>query len=175
MIIVWAIIFIAALIFALTVLFGAPYVPSLNTRLRLAFDDLYTVGESDVLVDIGSGDGRVLREVSRRGGRAIGYEINPLLVIVSRLLSLGDKRVRTRWGDYRMQQLPPDTTVVYIFGVSRNIEVIVGWVDEQARQAGKRVYVLSFGFESKNFPLLRRNDTHFLYQVGALQGVETSV
>jgi len=36
------------------------------------------------LIELGSGDGRVLKEAAAKGVRAIGYEINPVLVIYSK-------------------------------------------------------------------------------------------
>lgn len=175
MIVVWWLLFAILFAFLMTVFFGAPYVPSLDQRVRLAFDELYRVGETDFLVDIGSGDGRILREARRRGARALGYEINPFLVLISQLLSMRDHQINTKWGDYRTQKLPEEATVVYVFGVSRNIEKIITWVDGQARAQDRRIYVLSFGFQSKNFTALRNNETHFLYEVGALQGTGISV
>ena len=59
---------------------GAPYVPSHRRDVARAFRELYSLDANDVLVDIGSGDGVVLRQASQRGARAVGYEIHPLLV-----------------------------------------------------------------------------------------------
>lgn len=175
MIVIWIVLGVVVGAFLVTALFGAPYVPSLDSRTKIAFDELYTINENDLLVDIGSGDGRVMREARLRGARTLGYEINPFLVIVANLLSLRDSKIHTKWTDYRMQTLPRNTTVVYVFGVTRDIESIVGWVDKQAKDAGREVYVLVFGSHPKNYPVMRRNSSHFLYRVGALQGSGRSV
>jgi spermidine synthase len=53
--------------------------------LNLAFHELYQLTENDNFVDIGSGDGVVLREASKIGARAVGFEINPILVFISTL------------------------------------------------------------------------------------------
>ncbi len=62
---------------------GAIYFPSkptaVNQMLKLA-----QVGHKDTLVDLGSGDGRILIAAARRGTKAIGYEISPFLVWQSR-------------------------------------------------------------------------------------------
>ena len=62
----------------ISVFFGAPYVPSIRRDVRRLFDTEISLQPHDVVLDIGSGDGLVLREVSRRGAKAIGYEIHPL-------------------------------------------------------------------------------------------------
>ena len=81
---IFAAIAAVVLLFGFVAFTGAPYVPSRRRDLQKAFDELYRLKKTDVLVDIGSGDGIVLREASRRGARAIGYELQPLLVLISR-------------------------------------------------------------------------------------------
>jgi protein-L-isoaspartate O-methyltransferase len=62
---------------------GAIYFPtsprSVATMLRLA-----DVKPGDKLVDLGSGDGRILITAAQAGAEAVGYEINPVLVRRSR-------------------------------------------------------------------------------------------
>ena len=84
---IWVVIGVA-LLFLVVVLRDAPYLPSHRRDLELAFTELYPIGPEDVLVDIGSGDGVVLRLAASHDAKAIGYEINPILVLVSRLLSI---------------------------------------------------------------------------------------
>ena len=45
--------------------------------------ELAKAKEGETLVDLGSGDGRLLVESAKRGAHAIGYEINPFLVFVT--------------------------------------------------------------------------------------------
>jgi predicted RNA methylase len=89
---------------------GAPYVPSKRRDVAKAFDELYPLTSKDVLVDIGSGDGIVLRMASKYGAKAIGYEIHPVLVLVSRLLSRRDKNVRVRLANFWRVPLPDTNT-----------------------------------------------------------------
>lgn len=62
---------------------GAVYFPtsetSVQTMLRLA-----NIKRGEKVVDLGSGDGRVLLAFARAGAEAHGYEINPILVWRSR-------------------------------------------------------------------------------------------
>lgn len=46
--------------------------------------ELAKVTSGDVVVDLGSGDGKIVIEAAKLGATAIGYEINPLLVLLSR-------------------------------------------------------------------------------------------
>ena len=40
--------------------------------------------EGDRVIDLGSGDGRILIEAAKRGATAVGYEIDPILVAESK-------------------------------------------------------------------------------------------
>src|SRR5271168_2992410 len=62
---------------------GAIYFPT-STRsveIMLRFAD---VKPGDKLVDLGSGDGRILIAAAKAGAEVVGYEINPILVRRSR-------------------------------------------------------------------------------------------
>jgi protein-L-isoaspartate O-methyltransferase len=65
------------------IIHGAIYLPTtpVNVEKMVALADIRP-GQS--VVDLGSGDGRLLIACARRGSRAEGYEINPFLVIRSR-------------------------------------------------------------------------------------------
>lgn len=167
-ILIWSLIGIFGL-FAFVVFFGAPYVPVKRRDAQEAFDDLYPIKPTDVLVDLGSGDGKVLREVSQRGGRAVGIELNPLLVLLSKVLLKGDRRVEVRLGDYRRAYFPREATVVYIFGTSRDIGRLAQKVESEASRLDRSLCVLSYGFELPGRQPIKRNKHHFLYEIQPLQ------
>lgn len=155
------------LIFLLTVLVGAPYVPSKKSDLKIAFDELYKISEKDFLIDIGSGDGVVLREASRRGAKALGYEINPFLVFVSRVLSRNNKNVKTVLADFWLSEFPDDVTVVYTFGDGKDIKKMAEHVEKNAKKLNKKIYFISYAFTlSKKYEIVRRQGAHILYQLG---------
>lgn len=56
---------------------GAPWLPTPNSAVATAMEAA-GVRSGDVVVDIGAGDGRVLRAAAARGARAVGYELSPL-------------------------------------------------------------------------------------------------
>ena len=47
--------------------------------------ELAQIKKGDTVVDLGSGDGRLLIEAAKKGAIAVGYEINPILVFVSKV------------------------------------------------------------------------------------------
>ena len=157
-----------AVVFGFVVFRGAPYVPSRKRELVDAFDKLYPLGSKDTLVDIGSGDGIVLREAARRGARAIGYELNPVLVLISRLASHGNDLIKTQLADFWLVQLPADTTVVYAFGESRDIAKMAKKVEAEAVRLGRNLHFISYGFAVPGTAPVKKVGAYYLYQFAAL-------
>lgn len=148
---------------------GAPYVPSKPSEVRRALTDLYPIGKKDVLVDIGSGDGIVLRIAVRLGAKcAVGYEVHPVLVVISKLLSRGEPRVVTRLANFWRTQLPDDTTVVYTFGESRDIHNMYAQVQAEATRLGRNLAFVTYGFDVPGVKAVKTVGAHHLYEVEAL-------
>ncbi|MBF1024390.1 MAG: hypothetical protein HXK98_00630 [Candidatus Nanogingivalaceae bacterium] len=160
---IFAVFAVVVTMFGFVAFTGAPYVPSRRRDLQRAFNELYQLKEADSLVDIGSGDGVVLREASRRGARAIGYELHPLLVLLSRWLSRGDKKVSVRLANFWRTPLPDDTTVVYLFGDGRDIAKMVQYLQCQTNRIGRDIWLISYGFEAADLELKRTVGAHNLY------------
>ena len=169
MIFAWIIVAIV-LVFGLVVFRGAPYVPTRKRDLERAFDELYPITKKDVLVDIGSGDGVVLRQAAQRGARAVGYELNPVLVVISRLLARPYAPLITiRLADFWLVQLPRDVTIVYTFGESRDIRKMYTKVVQEATRLQKSIYFMSYGFSVPDANPVARNQVAYLYEASPLQ------
>lgn len=171
-------IFIIALIvvlFGSIVIIGAPYVPTHQKELSTAFDTLYRLGKKDGVVDIGSGDGRVLRAASARGARAVGYELNPVLWLVSRMLSARDDRVRVELRDAWTARFPDDTTVVYAFAVQRDGKKLVRSVQREATRLGRPLVLICYGSPLKQATVVATAGAHARYQIDPLQSKPLTV
>lgn len=162
----WAL-YVAAiiiLIFGFVVFRGAPYVPSHRRFARQAFNELYEVTAKDVLVDIGSGDGVILRLAASQGAQAIGYEINPVLVAISKVLARGNPRISTRLADFWLVDLPEDTTIVYAFAVTRDIEKIAAKMQKTADRLEKDIWFMTYGAPVKSREPVKVLQAHSLYR-----------
>ncbi|OGC68789.1 hypothetical protein A2415_05450 [candidate division WWE3 bacterium RIFOXYC1_FULL_39_7] len=62
---------------------GAPYVPTDTVKVDNMLE-LSDLGPGKIAVDLGSGDGRIVIAAAKTGAEAHGYEISPLLVLLSR-------------------------------------------------------------------------------------------
>jgi hypothetical protein len=88
------------LTFAAVVFFGPPYVPTFRKQIHTALDML-DLKEGETLLELGSGDGRVMRLAAARGLKVVGIELNPLLVLVSYVVTWRyRKQVRVIWASY---------------------------------------------------------------------------
>ena len=61
-----------------------PYVATSGKKLETIIK-LAQIKKNQTIIDLGSGDGRLLIESAKKGARAIGYEINPFLILLSKM------------------------------------------------------------------------------------------
>lgn len=100
MIILFVVIFVVVLAFGGVLLRGAPYVPTLDTQARAALE-LLELKPGQTLIELGSGDGKMLILAAQEGLNVVGIELNPFLVVVSWLRTRRYRRqVRIIWGDF---------------------------------------------------------------------------
>ena len=104
--------------FGIAAIIGAPYVPILG-RDTTALLNLAELKPGQTIIDLGSGDGRFLRAAARRGYRGIGYEINPFLYAVSRVVTWRYRHnVAIHLADFWHTAVPP-ADAIYIFLIAR--------------------------------------------------------
>ena len=163
------------LLFGFVAFFGAPYVPTFRRDLRTIFRTLCPLSKGDVLVDLGSGDGVVLREAARHGASAIGYELNPALVWLSKWLSRRQGNITIHTANMWQVALPAETTVVYIFAVERDVKRVAQKMQDEANRLGKPLKMISHGFTLPDKTPVKQVGAHFLYDFIPLQSEKTQV
>ena len=88
------------LLFTFVVFVGPPYLQTTRQQIDTALD-LLDLREGQTLLELGSGDGRVMRAAAKRGLRVVGIELNPVLVIISFFVTWRyRKQIRIIWGSY---------------------------------------------------------------------------
>lgn len=110
----------------LVIMFYLPYVPA-PRKSFLDFVKFANIKNGDVVYDLGSGDGRVLFTAARAGAQAYGWEINPFLVVWTKVLArfLGlSKNVTVYWKPYQRAPLEKaDVIFLYVLpGLLHDIE-----------------------------------------------------
>jgi hypothetical protein len=168
MIILW-IVLVVVLVFGLVVFRGAPYLPSHAREVKAAFTSLYPLSKKDLLIDVGSGDGIILRLAAGRGARAIGYEINPLLVGISWLRTRGLHGVRTELADFWFKELPAETTIVYAFSISRDTTKLMKKLQQESDRLARPLHLMTYGASLEDKKAIKKRRGHHLYLFTPLQ------
>lgn len=144
---------------------GPLYVPTKRTHLPRIIA-LLGVKAGERVVDLGSGDGRLMVALAEAGAEAHGYEHNPLLVWRSRrrFRALGiAHRTKVYFGDFlRVDLSSYDGVVVY------GIPYIMGRLERKLRaelRPGARV--VSHAFRFPNWEPVRADRGAYLYIQGS--------
>ncbi len=155
------IILVVSLLFGLVVLFGPPFLPTTRRNLDAALD-LLEIGPGETLLDLGSGDGRVLVAAAQREAFVVGIELNPILVAVSWLRTIPyRKQVRIIWGNYFMVKWPHADSI-FTFMISRQMSKLDKRINKW--RAGRPVKLASFAFTIPDKKHIEARDGVFLYQ-----------
>ena len=157
------IVWVLVLTFGIIVFRGAPYVPSKHRDIKKALKELYPLSSKDVLVDVGSGDGIVLRIASKYGAKAVGYELNPILILISKFLSRNDSRARVKLADFWITTLPDDVTIVYAFLVTRDVKKMINKLTKEATRLNRPIHCLSYGNKFIGMVPERSLEAYYLY------------
>lgn len=150
-----------SLLLGFVVFFGPPYVPTLRRNMDAALD-LLDLKPGQTMLELGSGDGRVLVAAAKRGINVVGIELSPVLAIISWLRTRRyRKRVRIIWGNYFMVSWPP-ADAIFTFMIPRQM----GKLDKHIqRWRGKKpVRLASFAFQIPGKKPAAVSNGVFLYE-----------
>jgi hypothetical protein len=113
-------------------------------------------------MDLGSGDGRFLREAAKQGYKAVGIEANPILVCVSYIVCLPYRsHVTILWGNMWTKKWPK-VDAVYVFLHTRFMQKLDKKLEQQ--YSGKNVNVVSYAFEIPGKKVVKTENGLFLYK-----------
>ena len=148
------------LLFGFVVAFGAPFLPTLKAQQVEALN-LLDLKPGQTLTELGSGDGRILRAAAEQGVYAIGYELNPLLVVWSKLRHWRYRRLITvHWKNYWRHKLPV-TDGIYVFLLDRYMKKL----DKKIiQESSKKVKLVSYAFRVPGKKPVREINGLLLYQ-----------
>jgi len=153
--------FVAYVIY--TIKIGAIYVPSTDATV----EDIITLANikpGEKVVDLGSGDGRIVIALARAGADAHGYEINPFVAVISMVkvfLARQQGRAHIHIGSYFDADLST-YDVITIFVVKYIMKKTEAKVMKELKKGG-RVVVESFPFES--IKASKKKNSCYLYKI----------
>ncbi|KAM6102233.1 ATP synthase subunit C lysine N-methyltransferase isoform 3-T3 [Theristicus caerulescens] len=118
-----------------------PFVPATATQIQNVLKMLEN--RSGSLVDIGSGDGRIVIAAAKRGFKAVGYELNPWLVWYSRYRAWRDgvhQNTRFYISDlWKLCNVLPGFECCFKVSFSRYKNVVVFGVPQMMPQLEKKL------------------------------------
>jgi len=162
--IVWSIAILMVISYALTIPFGAIYIPTIKDERQKALD-LLDLKPGQTFVDLGSGDGTMLILAAQRGWKAIGYELNPFLAIVSWLRTRRyGRHVKVRLGNFWKADVS-NADGIFVFLITHHMKRLDRFLIKQARQ--KDLKVVSNSFEIPGRKYSKKSGPMFLYIYGS--------
>jgi SAM-dependent methyltransferase len=160
--------YVLAIILTHKITQGAMFVPSAGIRVN-TFLDAVPMNDKSLLVDIGCGDGRVLRAARRRYGvMALGFEVNPLAYFIARIRNLGIKGIQvSRKNFWKVDIGDADVVFCYLFP-----DVLERLVEKLERELRSGALVISCNFPLPGWRSLKvlfpesslHNDPIYLYR-----------
>lgn len=145
--------------FMIGVVFGAPYLPTLDSQRRTALK-LLDLKPGQTLYDLGCGDGRMLRAAAKEGLNAVGYELSPILVLVARFINFRyRKQVRVVLGNYWSADWS-GADGIFIFLLDKYMAKF----DAKVKSLDKPMKVASYTFQIPDKKPVRKENAVFLYE-----------
>lgn len=148
--------------FFVPVINGAPYLPTAKEKIKKMLD-LVELKPGQSLIDLGSGDGRILIAAAQRGARAIGYEINPILVLLTKhkIKKLGlEKQANIFWKNFWQVNFN-QADVITIFGAAGIMAKLEKKFLQELKPGAK---ICSYAFSLPHFRLSKKEEGIYLYQ-----------
>ena len=157
--IAWSIAIFVFFAFSFVIMFGAPFLPTLTPQVKRALD-LIDLKPGQTLLELGSGDGKVMIAAAERGLHVVGYELNPLLVLYSWLRTRKYRgKVRVVWGNFWHKKLP-DADGIFVFLLQPYMEKLDNKIVQECR---KPVKLVSFAFYIESRKPVKESKGLYLY------------
>lgn len=145
---------------------GAPYVPTMRRGAQSAIK-LMSLPAGSLVVDIGAGDGRVVRQLAAAGYRAVGVELNPVLWLIGWLVSWRQPSARLVLGNVWRWHLPAETAGVFVFTADAFTERLEAWLEAEQRRLKRPLTVVTYGAQLRRHQPLSLADGCSLYRLEA--------
>lgn len=151
---------IVLLCFAFVLLFGAPYLPTLQPQVHAAFR-LAGLKPGHTLLELGCGDGKVLVAAAKQGITTVGYELNPILYLLCRIRTWRYRKlVKVVYGNFWRRNWPP-AEVIFVFLLPKYMQKL----DKKIMQyEQKPVKLVSFAFTVPGKQTAAEESGLFLYR-----------
>ena len=128
---------------------GAPYI-TMGKKEVGRMMELAKIKKGERVYDLGSGDGRLVILAAKKGAKAIGFEINPFLVLISwvKILLAGvRKNAVVKWRNFWGQDIS-DADVVLLYLITQHMERMEKKLQKELKPSSR---VISYTFKFPNW------------------------
>jgi len=156
----------ALLIFLLFVLvfsplfLGVPFMPT-HKKQALQMIEWANIQKGMKVIDLGSGAGRLLFLSAQKGANAIGYELNPFLVLWTKLMIFlkGNKNIKVFYKSIYDADIS-DADIILMFLFPPHMKKMT----EKLKEAKPGTKILSYAFSLPGWTAIKHEDGIFIYQ-----------
>ena len=156
-----AILFILFVSFSVVIFFGAPYLPTLKKE-KIEAIALLDLRKGELFLELGSGDGRMLKAMAKNQVFCIGYELNPLLVLISKVICWRQREYITiKWANFWNEKLP-NADGIYVFLLDRYMEKLNSKILQ--RKYSHPLKLVSYAFQIPKKKYEKKKGPFYLYK-----------
>lgn len=146
--------------FSFVLLFGAPYLPTLKKQKLLALQML-DLKPSQLLLELGCGDGGLLKRAAKMGICGVGYELNPIMFLIAKCNTFRVRHmVKIEFGNFWNKKWP-EVDGIYVFLLQKYMyrldKIII-----QSKM--KNVKVVSYAFKIPGKKIAQKKAALYLYR-----------
>ncbi len=156
-------IIIFGVVYFILPLFTTPFYPTNMKKLRKMIE-MAKLKKSDKIIDLGSGDGRFVIYLARKGYSVKGVEINPFFVLITNFLLLitgNIKRGRVYWKNATKMDLS-EYDVIFTYLYPKYLEILKNKFKSELKQGSR---IISNTFKLKGWTPREESDKLYLYVI----------
>lgn len=137
---------------------GAPYAALGHERIRIMME-LLDPKKGKRLVDLGSGDGRIVSAAQKYGVFSTGIEINPVIFLLSKYKTRNEKNANFILGDYWRMDLS-SYNYITVWGTAHMMSALEKKLQKELKPGSK---VVSNHFTFPNWKHKKKKNDVYLY------------
>ena len=139
---------------------GAPFVPTgketIAGMLKLA-----KLEKGETMLDLGSGDGRIVMAAAKTGAHCLGIEINPVLCYWAKLKSCLNRKKNIQFKRMNFWSYPlNEVEVMFLYFIPDKMERLENKIKSEMK-VGSRI--VSYGFTFPNWQYTAKDGKIYLY------------
>ncbi len=139
---------------------GAPFVPSAKKRVKKMIE-MANLKPTDIVIDLGSGEGRVVMAASKHCAKSVGVEINPFLYWVSKIKAKGKENIEFKKQSLWKTDLS-DYDLIFIYFIPHRMKKLAKKIKKEMKPGSR---IISNAFLFPDWQYIKKDDNIYLYEI----------